>query len=63
MLQTFGVAKGGLVPDYIYDLAFNEWYMVYGGIVLVLNTLQRYLWPAYLISFLNQLIFPPAYST
>ncbi|KAL9120691.1 MAG: hypothetical protein Q9187_002759 [Circinaria calcarea] len=24
MLQTFGVAKGGIIPDYIYDLAFNE---------------------------------------
>lgn len=41
MLQTFGVSKSAPIPDYIYDLAFNEWYMVYGGVVLVANTLQR----------------------
>lgn len=42
MFQTLGVPKSPLIPDYIYDLAFNEWYMVYGGVVLVANTLQRY---------------------
>jgi ethanolaminephosphotransferase len=42
MLQTLGVPKSAPIPDYVYDLAFNEWYMVYGGVVLVANTLQRY---------------------
>ncbi|MCJ1245646.1 hypothetical protein MMC30_002850 [Trapelia coarctata] len=40
MLHTLGVPKSALIPDYVYNLAFNEWYMVYGGIVLVANTLQ-----------------------
>lgn len=41
MLQNFGIAKHSFIPDYIYNLPFTEWYMVYGGIVLVSNTLQR----------------------
>ena len=41
MLETFGVAKHGIIPDYIYELPFNQWYMVYGGAVLVFNTFQR----------------------
>ena len=41
MLQTFGVAKHGIIPDYIYDMHFSQWYMVYGGVVLVANTVQR----------------------
>ncbi|MCJ1300814.1 hypothetical protein MMC08_003613 [Hypocenomyce scalaris] len=40
MLQTFGVAKHSFIPEYFYQLPFNEWYMVYGGIVLFFNTLQ-----------------------
>ncbi|MCJ1262621.1 hypothetical protein MMC22_002491 [Lobaria immixta] len=40
MFETIGIAKHGIIPDYIYELPFNEWYMVYGGIVLVFNTLQ-----------------------
>jgi ethanolaminephosphotransferase len=43
MIQTLGIAKNDLIPEYVYNLAFYEWYMVYGGIVLVANTLQRYL--------------------
>lgn len=45
MFQTLGVANHDFIPDYIYTLPFNEWYMVYGGFVLVLNTLQRYFPP------------------
>lgn len=41
LLQTLGVAKYSFIPDYVYQLPFTEWYMVYGGIVLCLNTLQR----------------------
>ena len=40
-LQTLGIAKHGIIPDYVHELPFNEWFMVYGGIVLVFNTLQR----------------------
>ena len=41
MLETIGIAKNGMIPNYIYDLPFNEWYMVYGGLVLVFNTVSR----------------------
>lgn len=41
LLQTLGVAKYSFIPEYLYQLPFNEWYMVYGGIVLCFNTLQR----------------------
>lgn len=42
MLRTVGISKNDLIPEYLYELPFNQWYMVYGGIVLVLNTVQRY---------------------
>ena len=42
MFETFGITKHGNMPDFIYEMPFNEWYMVYGGIVLVANTVQRY---------------------
>ena len=41
MLQTMGITQPGMIPEYIHDLRFNEWFMVYGGFVLVFNTLQR----------------------
>lgn len=41
MLETLGVAKHGTIPDSIYEMPWNQWYMVYGGIVLVANTVQR----------------------
>ncbi|KAI9716218.1 MAG: hypothetical protein M1812_005443 [Candelaria pacifica] len=40
MFKTLGIEQHGLIPDYFYELPFNEWYMVYGGMVLVLNTVQ-----------------------
>lgn len=42
MLRTVGIPHYAFIPDYVYELPFNEWYMVQGGIVLVLNTVQRY---------------------
>lgn len=42
MFRTFGIPESALIPSVIYELAFNEWYMVQGGIVLVLNTVQSY---------------------
>ncbi|KAL9126368.1 MAG: hypothetical protein Q9217_004570 [Psora testacea] len=42
LLQTVGVSKHSAIPEAVYDMAWNEWYMVYGGLVLVFNTLSRY---------------------
>jgi len=42
MLQTIGITKHGIIPDYFYEMPWNQWYMVYGGLVLVANTVQRY---------------------
>ena len=42
MLQTVGVSKHDMIPDYFYEMPWNQWYMVYGGLVLVANTVQRY---------------------
>lgn len=41
MLQTIGLSKHSAMPELIYDMPWSEWYMVYGGIVLVFNTVQR----------------------
>ncbi|KAF2460537.1 hypothetical protein BDY21DRAFT_335704 [Lineolata rhizophorae] len=40
MLQTIGVKNNGLIPEAVYNLGWDEWYMAYGGIVLVFNTIQ-----------------------
>lgn len=40
MFATIGVPHWKFIPEYIYQLAFNEWYMVQGGSILVLNTIQ-----------------------
>jgi len=40
MLGTMGIPKYSFVPEYIYELPFNEWYMIQGAVVLVLNTVQ-----------------------
>ena len=42
MLETLGVSEAKLIPDAMYGLAWNDWYMVYGGIMLVFNTGQRF---------------------
>lgn len=46
MFRTVGIPKTAFIPEYIYELPFNEWYMVQGGVVLVLNTIQRYFQPS-----------------
>ncbi|KAF2436551.1 Choline/ethanolaminephosphotransferase [Tothia fuscella] len=38
MFETIGLGRSALIPDSVYNLAWNEWYMVYGGIMLVVNT-------------------------
>ncbi|KAK5212775.1 Phosphotransferase [Exophiala xenobiotica] len=40
MLPSLGISKFGILPDSLYQLAWNEWYMVYGGVVLVFNTIS-----------------------
>ena len=42
MLNTVGIPNYDFIPQYIYDMPFAQWYMVYGGVVLVFNTVQRY---------------------
>ncbi|MCJ1401301.1 hypothetical protein MMC11_004513 [Xylographa trunciseda] len=41
MLQTIGITKYGFIPEYVYEMQFSDWLMVYGGLVLVANTTQR----------------------
>lgn len=40
MLPTLGLPQPSLLPSYLYDLSFTQWYMVQGAIVLVFNTLE-----------------------
>lgn len=40
MLASLGVAHYDFIPDAIYNLAWNEWYMAYGSIVLIFNTIS-----------------------
>ncbi|KAL8864675.1 MAG: hypothetical protein Q9174_007264 [Haloplaca sp. 1 TL-2023] len=40
MFRTLGLSHYAFIPDYVYELPFTEWYMVYGGVVLVFNMLQ-----------------------
>ena len=41
MLETVGIPRLGFIPSYVYELPFNQWWLVYGGVVLVFNTVQR----------------------
>ncbi|RMD40738.1 hypothetical protein DV735_g4396, partial [Chaetothyriales sp. CBS 134920] len=40
MLPTLGLAKPAILPESVYQLAWNDWYMLYGGVVLIFNTLS-----------------------
>ncbi|MCJ1421436.1 hypothetical protein MMC32_007800 [Xylographa parallela] len=40
MLQTFGITNYSFIPEYVYEMQFSDWLMVYGGLVLVANTTQ-----------------------
>jgi ethanolaminephosphotransferase len=40
MMKTLGLERNALIPDFLYEKAWNEWFMVYGGMVLVFNTVQ-----------------------
>lgn len=41
-LEAIGVQKHSAIPEIIYNLSWHEWWIFYGGIVLVYNTLSRY---------------------
>lgn len=45
MFRTIGIPESTLIPNALYDMPFNEWYMVQGGTVLVFNTIQRLAFP------------------
>ena len=40
MFGSIGISKSAYIPDSMYDMAWNEWYMVYGGVVLCFNTIS-----------------------
>ncbi|KAF2769035.1 Choline/ethanolaminephosphotransferase [Teratosphaeria nubilosa] len=40
MLETLGVPRFGWMPDMAYGMDFGEFYMLYGGVVLLFNTLE-----------------------
>lgn len=41
MLTALGVPKYDFLPNVAYEMDFGDFYMVYGGLVLVFNTVQR----------------------
>jgi len=40
LLPSVGVPKIAIIPDFLYQKAWSEWYIIYGGIVLVFNTYE-----------------------
>ncbi|KAH8802821.1 sn-1,2-diacylglycerol cholinephosphotransferase-like protein [Xylogone sp. PMI_703] len=40
MFRTLGIPHLAIIPDFLYEMPFNEWYMVQGGVVLVYNTIS-----------------------
>ena len=43
MLYALGIPKYEFLPERLYEMDFGAFYMVYGGLVLVLNTVDRYI--------------------
>lgn len=41
LLETLGVENHPLIPDIIYNVEWNEWFLIYGGVILIGNTIQR----------------------
>lgn len=40
MLECIGVNNYDFIPDLLYNMAWNEWYMVYGSFMVVFNTVS-----------------------
>ncbi|KAG9686783.1 sn-1,2-diacylglycerol cholinephosphotransferas-like protein, partial [Aureobasidium melanogenum] len=38
MLATLGMPRYDFIPAVFYDMPWTDWYMVYGGVVLIFNT-------------------------
>ncbi|KAG9952036.1 sn-1,2-diacylglycerol cholinephosphotransferas-like protein, partial [Aureobasidium melanogenum] len=38
MLATLGMPRYDFIPAMFYDMPWTDWYMVYGGVVLIFNT-------------------------
>ncbi|ORY00455.1 hypothetical protein BCR34DRAFT_592560 [Clohesyomyces aquaticus] len=41
LLESIGVQRPAFFPELLYNMAWNEWYMVYGAVVLGFNTVSR----------------------
>jgi ethanolaminephosphotransferase len=41
LFQSLGLKQYDFIPSTLYNLAWNEWYMVYAGVILVFNTVSR----------------------
>lgn len=44
MLQALGVPHWGWIPDIAWKADFGDFYMLYGGLVLVYNTVDRFVY-------------------
>ena len=42
MFETMGLPKYNIIPNVVYDLPFNQWWIIYAGVILVFNTIQRW---------------------
>lgn len=63
LMRSVGIEKHGFIPASVYELAWNEWYMVYGGLVLVFNTIARYDWPqTFQVNMLSRIARDAVYS-
>jgi len=40
VMKSLGIGKSALIPDFMYEQPWTECFMVYGGMVLVFNTVQ-----------------------
>lgn len=40
IMQTVGIPKMSIIPDFLYNMAFDESYMVMGGLILAYNTIS-----------------------
>ncbi|KAL0261553.1 Phosphotransferase [Diplodia seriata] len=40
LLASLGLSKPAWLPELLYNMAWTEWYMVYGSVILVFNTVS-----------------------
>lgn len=41
MLETLGLPRPAILPTVLRDMPFAQWYLVYGGVILAFNIVQR----------------------